>query len=151
MKYDYSISTDFGGQAIHGRMFQDSIEASELATTVEYVGTKLDVCCVCFESELSAGDKTLLDGLVAAYDEDAYIPTRSPEKIMADIFAGATSQEQSMRLISALDVFPSFKIMLDQYRYDLARQRMGVGLSEGIITAEDYAIIDQCLPGYVAP
>ena len=96
---------------------------------------------------LSGGDKTILDGIVAAVDDyPINLPTR--EYIMTEILTSVTSTEQLLRLLDALDKYPSFSIILDSKNYPLADTRMQLALAYDDITTDDYAMISAMLPDW---
>jgi hypothetical protein len=64
----YSLAADFGG-AINEQVLKQQIEADAgIAPTTLDVGRTDDVVTISFSAALSAGEKTTLDGLVAAHD-----------------------------------------------------------------------------------
>lgn len=71
-KYTYSISTDFTGLIAPytkpdiPRLTQE-IQTSNIVTALDYIGITGDLCDIWFKAELSAGDQTILDGIVAAH------------------------------------------------------------------------------------
>ena len=73
----YSKTTDFGGQLAPGQ-FGTEIDNSSISTTLLYVEVIADVVNVVFESTISAGDKTTLDGLVASHVPE---PTNSIQSV----------------------------------------------------------------------
>ena len=99
-----------------------------------------------WDSTLSAENKAILDGIVAACDDDpGRLPTTS--EIMTEILEAAKSdQVQLGRLLAALDKYTSFETACNSNNYGLARSRMGLALSNVDITVEDYSIIDIVLP-----
>ena len=67
-KYTYSISSDFPNQKVNSEKLTQQIEASAIATALDYVNTDGDECDIWFADALSGGDETLLDGIVASHD-----------------------------------------------------------------------------------
>lgn len=66
-KYTYSIQTDFPNQAVDPARLAQEVQASAIVTALDYISTSGDDCDVWFKDGLSAGDKTILDGIVAAH------------------------------------------------------------------------------------
>ncbi len=67
MQYTYSISTDFPNAMVMIGLLTSEVESSAIATTLSNIGTNGDDCTLTFSAALSAGDVTILDGLVAAH------------------------------------------------------------------------------------
>ena len=66
-KYNYKISTDFGG-SLNTRQLQDEIEADAgIPPTCNYIETYGDDVDVWFDIGLSEGEETILGGLVSAH------------------------------------------------------------------------------------
>ena len=77
-KYTYSISSDFpNGEVCSERLIQE-IQESPVVTSLDYVSgpvnTSGDACDVWFLLELSAGDKTILDAIVANHSGEPLVP-----------------------------------------------------------------------------
>lgn len=66
-KYTYSISTDFPNHVVATDRLLVEVRASAIVTAVDYINTSGDDCDIWFKADLSSGDKTLLDGIVAAH------------------------------------------------------------------------------------
>ena len=73
-KYTYSISTDFPNHKVDPSRLQAEIRASAIVTAQDYISTSGDACDVYFKADLSVGDKTLLDGIVAAHSGEPLDP-----------------------------------------------------------------------------
>ena len=77
--YVYSLAADMPGGAYNEGKLTAEIDASAIATALSYIQIAADVLTITFASELSAGDKTILDndttgpagGLLAAHDNTA--------------------------------------------------------------------------------
>jgi hypothetical protein len=65
--YTYSIQNDFPSRKVATDRLQQEILASAIVTAVDHLNTSGDECDIFFKGELSSGDKTLLDGLVATH------------------------------------------------------------------------------------
>jgi len=65
--YTYSIAGDTASGAIHPRSLDAEIRASAIVIALEGLTTGGDVLTVAMKDALSAGDETILDGLVAAH------------------------------------------------------------------------------------
>jgi len=67
-KYTYSIQTDFPSSAADSSRLRSEIVTSAIVTAFDYINVSGDDCDVWFKAALSEGDKTILDGLVAAHE-----------------------------------------------------------------------------------
>lgn len=65
--YNYSISQDFPNQKVDASRLTKEIDDSAITETLRGVGVNGDDCSVIFDDALSAGDKTILDDLVAVH------------------------------------------------------------------------------------
>lgn len=66
--YNYSISADTANGQVNSSILQTQINASSISTGVLIdIGTTGDDLAITFDVALSAGDKTTLDGVVAAH------------------------------------------------------------------------------------
>ena len=68
--YTYSISGDFPNQsADHDSLLDELVESTVDTIGLSYItiNSPPNVCSICFEDALSAGDKTTMDGVVAAH------------------------------------------------------------------------------------
>lgn len=72
--YTYSVAGDTANGAVAADRLTEEINDSAIADTLVYVGVKGDVLTVYFDEELSSGDETILDGLVAAHSGNALRP-----------------------------------------------------------------------------
>lgn len=64
--YTYSIASDFSSGLCSNRLASE-VQSSAIVTALDRVDTDGDDCLVWFKAALSAGDETVLDGLVAAH------------------------------------------------------------------------------------
>lgn len=85
--YDYTISTAFPNHAVDSPRLRQEIIDSAIVTAFDYIGTADDTCSIWFKAALSAGDQTLLDGIVAAHSGEA-LPS-SPMPIYEALPSGA--------------------------------------------------------------
>jgi len=70
--YEYKPA-DYGNQEMHPAMVRAQIKASKILTEVKSVKCKEGVhIIVKTADELSAGDETILDEIIAAYDDEDY-------------------------------------------------------------------------------
>lgn len=60
--YTYSIANDFPGGAVNVSKLSTEIQASSIVTALDYINTNGDAIAIVFKAELSAEDKTTLDG-----------------------------------------------------------------------------------------
>ena len=105
-KYTYSISTDFTG-LLSGYdvpatdKLESEIQTSAIVTALDYINTSGDDCDIWFKDALSAGDETILDGLVAAHDG---VPLVSPDNVVLSTPGGVANvdlllgQERFLRI-----------------------------------------------------
>ena len=78
-EFTYNISTDFPGGQVNTRTLQNEITASSITATVIKIDTVGDQLTIHFNTDLSAGEETTLDGdisspaggLIAAHDAAA--------------------------------------------------------------------------------
>lgn len=77
--YTYSISTDFPNGKVAADKLAQEIQQSAIVTALDRIDTTSDICDVWFKAELSAGDKTILDGVVAAHDGEPIKPKPDPK------------------------------------------------------------------------
>jgi len=78
-KYTYSVSTDFPNHAVNVDRLTLEIAHSAIIIALDYISVSEDVCDIWFKDELSAGDETILDGVVAAHSGEPIVP--GPEKV----------------------------------------------------------------------
>jgi len=67
-KYTYSIAEDTLNGAVAASKLATEIGASAIVTAFDHISTSGDVLDIWFKDALSAGDETILDGVVAAHD-----------------------------------------------------------------------------------
>jgi hypothetical protein len=67
MTYTYSIQNDFPNHKISSDRLAQEIQQSAIVVALNCINTAGDVCDILFKAELSEGNKTILDGLVAAH------------------------------------------------------------------------------------
>lgn len=65
--YSYAVASDFPNHAVDAGRLHEEVSDSAIVTALVGVGVKGDSCDVTFKAALSAGDKTLLDGIVAVH------------------------------------------------------------------------------------
>jgi len=70
-KYTYSISDDFPNHKVDVNRLTMEILGSAIVTALDYINTSGDDCDIWFKDELSAGDITALDAVVAAHSGEA--------------------------------------------------------------------------------
>jgi len=67
VKYTYSISGDFPNGKVATDRLGEEIRESAIVTALSFIATAGDNCDIWFKDALSAGDQTILDGVVAAH------------------------------------------------------------------------------------
>ncbi len=111
------------------------------ATTTSPVKTLV----IAFEEALVAGDQTILAGIVDdSLGKEAVKKKR--EVIFAEIFDGATSAEQSVRLLSEVRAYSDLAIVLDNYNYPVARSIVQTAYDAGEIPIDDYNLAMGAIP-----
>lgn len=88
--YDYTISTDFSN-GINERKLHDEIDDSSISPNCSGVNTEGDTATVVFAQELSAGEQTTLDGLVAAHDSTPIAEVNVDTVVSDDVTSSTTS------------------------------------------------------------
>lgn len=83
-KYTYSIQNDFPNHAVASDRLLSEIRASAIITAVDYINTSGDDCDIWFKDALSAGDETILDGLVAIHSGEP-LPSNVPIPITTPV------------------------------------------------------------------
>ncbi len=91
--YVYSISADMPGGAVNEAKLHAEIVASAIATTLNSVRTDMNVLTITFTGDLSAGDKTILDGdttgpaggLLAEHDNGATLVETTAARVYSDV------------------------------------------------------------------
>ena len=67
-KYTYSIATDTANAKLANSKLKSEVQASAIVTAIDYINSLGDVLDIYMKDVLSAGDETVLDGVVAAHD-----------------------------------------------------------------------------------
>ena len=96
-------------------------------------------------SELSAGDKTILDGIVDGSLGKHKI-NKNARVLLGDLFEACADQAQQMRLLAALDKRPSFDRAIQSQNFPLAHNIKSQSFADGDITQDDVDLIDQKIP-----
>jgi len=78
-KYTYSVSTDFPNHKVNVDRLTLEIAHSAIIIAMDYISVSEDVCDIWFKDALSAGDETILNGVVAAHSGEPLTPT--PDKV----------------------------------------------------------------------
>ena len=96
--YTYSIQDDFlQNHEVNSGTLTTEIEASAITIALERIDTGAGNCVIVFKAALSAGEETILDGLVAAHDGDAAAPAPIPVAI-----AGPTTSDGKQIVLPCL-------------------------------------------------
>lgn len=91
MIYTYSIANDTAIGLVHsGRLHIAEIATSAIAEPITGIHTEGDVLDIEFPNALSAGDKTVLDGIIAAHDGTIVLDDFSQEQL-PDVSTTATN------------------------------------------------------------
>jgi len=76
-KYEYSIAGDFPEDSLGSSILTAEILSSQISTALCCINRSGDVCEICFEESLSAGDKTVLDGVVESHAPSLIVAKKS--------------------------------------------------------------------------
>ncbi len=79
-KYSYTAS-DLSNQTVYVSLLQSLITASAIVTDVQHLYSKGGACDVWMVDALSAGDETILDGVIAAYDAADQVKFRTEQML----------------------------------------------------------------------
>lgn len=66
-EYTYSIQSDFPDQKVNPVLLKQEIDNCPISTALERINEDGDDCNIWFADALSSGDKTTLDGIIAAH------------------------------------------------------------------------------------
>jgi hypothetical protein len=80
-KYTYSISGDFPNQKVDINRLTKEIRESDIVTALDYINVSEDDCDIWFKDALSAGDQTILDGIVANHSGEPLPDAAKPVTI----------------------------------------------------------------------
>jgi len=78
-KYSYSISGDFPNRRVNPTLLTEQIQQSSVIVALDYIETYDDTCDIWFKAPLSAGDVTVLDGIVATHSGE---PSPNPAQLV---------------------------------------------------------------------
>jgi hypothetical protein len=92
--YTYSIQNDFPSHAVASDRLTAEISGSAIVTALDHIDTSGDDCDIVFKAGLSVGDKTVLNGLVAAHSGEP-LPQNK-----ATLITTATTTEEGTVVIS---------------------------------------------------
>jgi hypothetical protein len=98
--YTYSVSTDFSSGVNISRLNVEILKSS-IVTTLEYINVGVsgsDNCDIVFESSLSGGDATTLNGIVASHGGTA-ISQEILEKSTSQSATTSTSWQQKVGIV----------------------------------------------------
>lgn len=98
-QYTYEIATDFPSAKVDTSKLVMEIVDSTILIALDFIDTDASECNIWMKDAISAGDKTTLDGIVAAHDGDP-LPgaTQSVEVKEEDIPTGGHFQAQSVQV-----------------------------------------------------
>jgi len=108
--YTKSISEDFPSQKIHSGVLKSVIEALELSSaTIQCINTDDDVCSIVFDVEPSSGDKTSVDGVVAAHTGNApLVVTWHASSVLTDSEQTVTAIDPDWEEVGGAVTTPDF-------------------------------------------
>jgi len=98
-----------------------------------------------FENELTAEDKAIFDGILDGSIGKHKI-NKNARVLLGELFEGASSQDQQMRLLAALDKRPSFDRAIQNQNFPLAHTLKQMSFNDGDIIQDDVDLIDQKIP-----
>jgi hypothetical protein len=78
-KYTYSIQDDFPNHKVASNRLTEEIGTSVIVTALDHIDTDDVNCDIWFKEALSAGDETILDGIVAAHSGE---PLEAPPSLV---------------------------------------------------------------------
>ena len=67
-KYNYSVSADFPNQKVDINKLTNEIRDSNITLSLGYINQDSNDCDIWFKADLSGGEETILNGIVAAHD-----------------------------------------------------------------------------------
>jgi len=102
VKYTYSISGDTLNSKVASDRLTEEIQESVIITALDYIETNADVLDIWFKVAISAGDETVLDGLVAAHDGEP----------LEDV-GNVRLVDQDLASIAQVDEQGRFKVVMD--------------------------------------
>jgi len=102
----YSLSVDFTNQGVNAETFEDEILSSSISSaTLEFINVSVssaDNVDIVFDVAISAGDKTTLDGLVAAHLGEVVIESFIDGSIKDFLAVAPTNPRHGDRYIVAI-------------------------------------------------
>lgn len=125
-KYTYSISTDFPNHAVATDRLLSEVRASAIVTAVDYINTSGDDCDIWFKDALSAGDETVLDGIVAAHSGEP-LPSTAQQVILTSTSGGAAELSSNRMLVVNFPADFGANLWLTSRGDDLVNQVRGRG------------------------
>jgi hypothetical protein len=146
MTFEYQYNPAFNPNI---EKIASDVRASEMTNTnierCKWEGrAETPVLKVYFDQELSAGDKTILDGIVDS--SGVFQETRSRESILGEILESCQDQPQVDRLFTAVRNDDVFVFALDNFNYALARQLATAQEAAGTITQADLDLVLSIIP-----
>ena len=92
-EYGYTISTAFPSGSVNPTKLRLEIIDSDIVTPLSYVSTDEDSdnCAIWFDNTLSGGDVTILDGIVASHDGQAFANRYRVQQVSETTSADTTS------------------------------------------------------------
>lgn len=81
--YTYSVQDDFPYHKVDAGKLHAEVKDSAIVSVLDGVTVRETTCEVMFVTELSSGDETVLDGIVAAHDGE---PLPQPESVWLSIY-----------------------------------------------------------------
>lgn len=100
---------------------------------------------VWFSVDLSTGDKTILDSIIASGVGKVQVKEKS-DTIISKIFKAAEPITQLPRLLDMFDISLTFSRALDAFNYPVAKLRIEKLLAEGKILQEDRDLVIGFIP-----
>lgn len=125
-------------------MIRDSAMTDKAWTDYSYNPID-DTFKISFDADLSSGDKTLLDGIVAD-SIGKRITKYTTDYVAKLVFEQAEQQTQLPRIMAAVDNHATIVLALNNYNFDLTRQIIADLVAGGELLAEDETLIDSILP-----
>jgi hypothetical protein len=141
--YTYSIANDTLNGKVQGGDLDDQIRASAIVTALAFVNTghsAADNIDIVFKAAISAGDETILDGLVAAHDGVVVKPT-------LNVHLDSASEDDGKLVVVPFPARDGFKTFFTGAGDDLAPtppasgRGQGTALAISFLASDDYSTL----------
>lgn len=140
--YTYSISADTLNGKVQGGDLDDQVRASPIVTALDFINTGMsaaDNIDIVFKDAISAGDETILDGLVAAHDGVKKAPVQT-------VHLDAAAEDDGKLVVVPFPARDGFKTFFTGAGDDLAPtppasgRGQGTQLAVGFLSSESFPL-----------